>query len=298
MSTRLPTVTIGIPAYNEYQNLIKLINEILSQNRQNFFLENICVLSDGSADGTDNLTKKLKLPLLKILGSKKRIGKPARINQLFKISKTDLVIILDADIHLADELVLNNLVTSSISHKNSLISGFSVPNKPKTLSQKIAFAGVQVWDSIRLNKKQSDMYRCEGSIRAFPKDLYHKIKFPSTSADEAFSYIKVKMLGGGFYFDKKAKIYYTLPKSFKDYFFQQRRYLNSQNIQENNFENVDVQSLYTVTNTDKIHSFLENLKNNPIYSLIYLVVIIFVKISIRINPENGSSLWKILTTTK
>lgn len=298
MKIKLPTVTIGIPAYNEYQNLKSLLIEILSQKSDKFILKEIIILSDGSTDYTKNLKKQFKTLKLKILRSSKRLGKPYRINQLFKIINTDIVIVFDADIHLSNNLVLQNLVSSSLKKKSSMVSGFALPNQPKSVTEQIAYAGVQIWDRIRLNKKQSDMYRCEGSIRAFSKTLYKKITFPSTSADEAFSYINTKSLGGNFIFNQKAVIYYNLPKSIKDYIAQQRRYSNSQNIQQENFSGIKVNSFYSVRKADKFWSTLENFKINPFYTSIYLIVIFLIKISIFINPEKHSSLWKVLSTTK
>ena len=58
-NTRKPTVTIGIPAYNESANIGRLINDVLGQKQNHFRLAKIIVVSDCSSDATVSIVKKI-----------------------------------------------------------------------------------------------------------------------------------------------------------------------------------------------------------------------------------------------
>ena len=55
-----PTVTIGIPSYNEAQNIGQLLESLLKQVSNSYILEKIIVCSDGSTDDTEQVVKKLE----------------------------------------------------------------------------------------------------------------------------------------------------------------------------------------------------------------------------------------------
>ena len=46
------TVTIGIPAYNEQENISCLLRSIIKQKAWSYRLQSVVVVCDGSTDGT------------------------------------------------------------------------------------------------------------------------------------------------------------------------------------------------------------------------------------------------------
>ena len=298
MDRKIKTITIGLPSINEYQNLKNLVPVLLKQKYYKSVLKEVVVLSDGSTDNTKNLAKEIKDKRLKIIVSKNRHGKPYQINKLFARTDSDYIVLLDADIALKSQRTLLNLTKTAISNSKCLVSGLVLPKEPKNFIQKVAYAGVHLWDKLRLSGDHSEMYLCEGSIRCFPKSLYKKLVFPKTSADEAFSYIESLRLGFGFKSCRQALACYTLPKTLGDYYRQQRRYSNSQNIQQNNFKNKNVNQFYSIKTPHKLFSLIQELFANPIYTIAYLIFILFVKISLQVSPAKTSSKWQILKSTK
>lgn len=292
------TITIAIPALNEYPSLKLLIPYLLNQKFYKATLKEIVILSDGSTDKTNQISKEIKDDRLKILSTKKRQGKAFQINKIFKLSKTDHIILLDADINLKSHRTLFNLSKDAYSHQKCLVSGVVVPQAPKNIVQKVAYSGVSLWDKIRSSGDHSEMYLCEGSIRSFPKSLYKKLIFPHTSADEAFSYIESQRLGFGFRSCSGAVAKYTLPKTWRDFYHQQRRYANSQSIQNQNFSSNLVDKYYTIKTKNKITSLLKEFLLNPAYLSLYTLFIIFIKITTTVKPAKFSSLWKVLKSTK
>ncbi|MBM2818065.1 MAG: biofilm synthesis PgaC-like N-glycosyltransferase, partial [Parcubacteria group bacterium] len=104
------TVTVGISAYNEEANIGNLLNSVLNQKLDNYKLEKIIVVSDGSTDSTEKKVIEINSDKIKLIADGKRLGKPIRINQIFREADSEIAVIFDADIKLEDDFVLYKLI--------------------------------------------------------------------------------------------------------------------------------------------------------------------------------------------
>ena len=84
MKTKKPTVTIGIPAYNEEANIGVLLRAIVKQRETDFVLKKIIVVSDKSTDNTANEVKKIKDSRIKLIENRVRRGKVYNQNKIFE----------------------------------------------------------------------------------------------------------------------------------------------------------------------------------------------------------------------
>ena len=102
-------VSIGIPVYNEEDNIGKLTESILNQNEFDF-LEAIFVLS-GCNDKSEEIIKRLMEVdnRIKLILQKNREGKASAINLILKRAKGDIVIVSSSDVIL-DKNCLHNLL--------------------------------------------------------------------------------------------------------------------------------------------------------------------------------------------
>ena len=292
------TLTIGIAAYNEERNILNIINDIFAQDNTTFTLKKVIVLSDGSADNTIHKAKSVKNSKLLLIDSKDRLGKPARINQIFKLCHTDMVIIFDADIRLETRNIINELIKPLIEDSSiQLSSGIVSPKKPTNLIQKVAKIGVDIWYDCRIINNSTGLYWCDGSLRAFGKELYKNILFPNASADEAFSYLYCIGKGYNFASVKSAVGINVLPSTFSDYLRQIKRYLLSESIQKNNFEDNFVTKNYNIGLKLKNYILLKYLIRKPYLTILYLVITFLARLLYIIDP-NDEVKWKILTSTK
>jgi len=93
-----PKITIGVPAYNEEKDIEQVVLSILAQTGV-FSVEKIYLAIDGCTDKTEIIAKKLKKKYSKIelIIKGKRRGKMAAINEIIALSKTDLIVIANAD---------------------------------------------------------------------------------------------------------------------------------------------------------------------------------------------------------
>mgnify|MGYP001617227029 FL=1 len=142
--SKKPTVTIGIPAYNEEENIDNLLPMLLAQKQENFELLEIIVISDGSDDKTADIVKSLNNYLIKLVEGDKRLGQQVRQNQILKMYQGDLLVVIEADTLPLDDEFLINLLEPFIDRAEQNL-GMAIGNLkyvlPKTFLEKIIFHG-------------------------------------------------------------------------------------------------------------------------------------------------------------
>lgn len=294
-----PSVTVGIPAYNEASNLRRMIPALLTQSLTGFVFNQILIVSDGSTDETERLVNEFPDLNIKFVLGQKRLGKPARLNQIFDVCNTDVVVILDADVIFHDKLVLQRLLTPFLKDPGCLsTSGIAHPQPPKNFVQRIAMAGINIWETAKHLAPYSLMYCSEGSIRAFARSAYKHMRFPDTSADDVYSYLFSATHNWKFVSCPKAIVFYALPVSLTDYIRQQLRYVRSPYIQSLSFPSQIVHQNFAVRTSHRIKASFINLLSDPVHTFLYLLLSTIVRLCHFFSPINISSQWPILYTTK
>src|SRR3989344_4494048 len=213
MNSKL-SLTIAISAFNEGKNIQKLVIALLKQDVINFVLDQIIILSDGSTDDTSQLIRNINDRRIRLIEEKKRCGKPHRVNQLFTLVNSDVIVILDGDITLSSSQVINDLILPMVEDSSVMLtSGKALPFKPKLTSENIFYAGTEIWNSAKYSVKNNSLYLCEGEIRAFRKALYKEMKFPPASAEDVYPFLYCMEKGYIFKPVEKSLVYYHLPKT-------------------------------------------------------------------------------------
>lgn len=300
-ANRLPTVIVGIPAYNEVSNIGRMIALLLRQRTGGFSMVEIIVVSDGSDDGTDDVVRDIAKdePRLSLIADGKRMGKPARMNMIMDRSKSDILVIMDADIVLENDDVLRELVRPLLVEANlAHVSGHSLPIRPVTAVEKIAFAGAMVWERARGSKEASKLYFSDGRIRAFRRTMYSGMRFPNASADEAFSFLYGESNSFRFAVAKKALVRYALPSTFTDYMLQMRRFLRSKYVQDSNFDRSFVASFYTIGSWIKFRALISIFWSDPFWMALYVLSIPLSRISHWTDRASETGTWRMIRSTK
>lgn len=298
MQKRKLTVTVGISVYNEQANIENIIHDVFLQDTTTYELEKVLIVSDGSTDNTNAIINGIKNKKIELIADNKRVGKPERLNQIFKIATSDIVIILDADIKLQSNKIFENLIGPFRANSNiQLTSGVGFSYEAKNFIQKVALIGVTIWYECRTQKNVSELYWCDGSLRAFGKKLYKQMLFPKASADEAFSYLDCITRGYAFQSIKTAVYKNILPSSLSDYINQTKRFLKSPSIQKNNFDENIIKKNYNITIRIKSTNFLKYLLKSPLKTTTYLLISVISRISNMIDQKDSAT-WEIITSTK
>ncbi len=97
--SRLPKVSIAVPAFNEEENIEETISSLIKLDYPRELLE-IIVVNDGSTDGTEEKVRKFKSSHksfnIRIL-SKENCGKGAALNKALAMASGEFFVCLDAD---------------------------------------------------------------------------------------------------------------------------------------------------------------------------------------------------------
>lgn len=291
------SLSVLIPAYNEDRNIYKLLVTLLSQNQKNWFLSRILVVCDGSKDKTAQEVLRLKSRKIKLIRHDARKGKPFRINEGFKILNSDIVLTIDADVVIKSKDVLNKIVDGFNDKHVQLVSGSAFPMLPTKFIEKAMYEGVNIWNIARSNVRNSEMYFCEGQIRAFKRTLYKDIKFPDKSADDVYPFLYLNDVEK-FRYVEEAKVYYRLPSTVKDLISQQRRYLRSMKLHTNNFSKKMISKYFVITDKDKYEATFLNIKKNSLWTVVYLIIMVLIKFDALFFNYETNAKWEILTSTK
>jgi glycosyltransferase involved in cell wall biosynthesis len=294
-----PSLTIGISALNEVENLKRLLPAILSQESDRYILKEIIVYSDGSTDDTYLLHREPIAKNITVILGTRRKGKPLRMNSIFERSTSDLVCIIDADVKLAHNAVLDRLVAAAENFREPMIvSGYVLPLNPQSFVEHIAYAGVAIWNIARDSVGSDSIYHCDGMIRLFTKSAYRTLRFPDHSAEDSYAYLYAKTQNWIFKSVKNALVLYRLPSSYREYLSQQRRYLTSLGIEEDHFDPTLIKKELRISIKDKFSALIHYWMKDPFYTILYCVSSILVRIHLRFFPQSSNSKWHILTTTK
>jgi cellulose synthase/poly-beta-1,6-N-acetylglucosamine synthase-like glycosyltransferase len=102
------SISILIPTFNEEKSLRSTVESVLKSDYK--YLEEIIIINDGSSDGTLEIVKELEKRYSKVkILNKENSGKADSLNQALKITKGELIGIVDAD-SFPDSHTLSNMV--------------------------------------------------------------------------------------------------------------------------------------------------------------------------------------------
>lgn len=295
------TISVGIPAYNEAANIKRLINAIQRQVLENLSLERIIVSSDGSKDKTVDIVKSIGDKKILLIKNIERKGLARGLNQIVKRSKSDILILLDADVSIKDRYLLEKISQPIINDKKDLVSCRLKEIEPKKFFEKTLFISMRLKENLfNLFRGGDNLFNCHGPVRAFSKKLYTKIFFPDGRGNDMYSYLFVKANGHEFKYLKNTEVYYKIPRNIKDHKKQSLRFYNSLNIQRNYFSK---DLIISETKIPLYIYFLGALKSTslfllyPLHIFYYLLTNTYLKlVSLRIKM--GNDLWSIAKSSK
>lgn len=134
----LPTVSIGIPAFNESRTILKTITSLLEANYPKSKMD-IIVVDNASTDETVRVVRRFikehKGVPVRVL-SEKRQGKAFAVNAAFKASKGQYFAVVDADSRVTKESIRHVLEKFTDDSVGAVISRVSV-DAPKNFVQRL-----------------------------------------------------------------------------------------------------------------------------------------------------------------
>jgi glycosyltransferase involved in cell wall biosynthesis len=292
-----PSVSVGIPAYNEEANIGRLLKSLLSQKSRRFILKEIIVCSDGSGDQTVSAAESLKNTLIRVIDNRERLGVAERENQILAEADSDVLVILNADIVVPDVFFLEKLALPIISGKADLASACLKELSPRNFFERCLAAGMEIKNRIfEKHLSGGNIYTCHGPARAFSRKLYKNLSFPESIGEDAYSYLYCISQGFQYVYVKEAMAYYRLPDNLADYQRQSRRFNTSRRLMTKIFGQEYVSSCYCLPLKLIIASTFSFLVQDPIRPVFYFFFLIYVRTKMVFTKNED--FWEIALSSK
>lgn len=292
-----PSLTIGIPAYNEESNIGQLLQSLINQENSNYLLKEIIVASDNSTDKTVMIARSFKKKKVIVIDNKTRRGQAERQNQIIKKTGTDILVLLNADILIESNRFISDLITPIQNEVADLTSSQLSALPSRTYIGKI----LNITFTLRNNcfeelNSGHNIYTCHGAARAFSKKFYEKFSFMESTAEDAFSYLSCIYGGFRYKFVKSANAYIRWPENMEDYFNQSVRFFQSKYILNKFFGEENIKHEYFLPKSKVISIIIKFFIFHPVEATSYTFLYIFSKLnSVFRKPENT---WKISLSSK
>jgi len=167
----LPGLSIIVPAYNEGQNIKRILGNLLSVTYPKEKLE-IIVVDDGSTDHTYEVAKSLSSRIH--VFRKKHSGKAAAVNFGIMKARNDFVAVVDADSVLSKNALANSMKyfeddVSSVTARILVMKQKTVFEKWQDIEFKIIALGRKVFEDLNL------IFATPGPLSIYRKEVLKKI---------------------------------------------------------------------------------------------------------------------------
>lgn len=293
------TLTIGIPAFNEEENIKKLVSELLKQNFENVRLEKILIISDGSTDNTVQILKEMKEKLITVINNKDRRGAMNTQNEILKKTNSDILVMLDADVLPTDNNFIEEIVKPLLSSNNVGIVGADTKSiQGKTFFEKVIADSHEFKKSIyRSVKNGNNLYLCHGRARAFSKKFYKKLHWVEEGPEDAYSYLECKKLGFDFVFAPRAAILFKSPSKFSDHSKQSIRFERGKTNIEKYFDVDFLKKEYAIPKSLVLKKLIKFSLLNPISTVSFVWIKLYIQYVVGRKKVNLST-WEIATSSK
>lgn len=301
-SAKKYTVTVGIPAYNEEKNIGRILRSVLSQKSDSYLLEKIIVMADGCTDGTEEEVKKAadEYPIITLFSDKKRKGKAERLNRLYRLNTSDIIMTFDADVSLKDAGVMETMVGYFKDENVVAAGGNGQPLPGRTFMEKIAVASENLWYEARKDYKNgNNIYNSAGCAFALRKSFIKEKYFPEgITAEQQFIYLWATQGGKKFIFAEKAIVYFRVPSSVKDFFIQASRSFSEVRVMREYFKNsIDIE--YFIPYRHKTRAVMKTVVKTPFYGFMAIVMQILLRlVPVKKDLLNKNGMWAIAESTK
>lgn len=296
MKKHLPTVSIGIPAYNEGKNIQALLQTLLRQKQEGFHLSEIIVVSDGSSDDTVQQIKSIKHNAIRLVNNSKRQGKSVRLNQIFRKFTSDILVLMDADVMIKDRRLIAKAVRYADITKSGIAGINAIPFASDYFFEQTLETGVEITKSIAVRWNNGNNYLAfRGCFLMLDGALARTIRMPQTLVNnDSYLYFSAKANGYHPAYLPSCEIHYRSPSTMNDHVKQSSRFKTSKHELGRHF-NLNIDKEYKLPLAIVTLSVLQFMFKRPIHTVSYLGVNLFSSLK---KQSDITSTWSIASSTK
>ena len=215
--SKLLTASVGVMAYNEEQNIGKLLAALTGQSVQNVEIRQIIVVSSGSTDRTDDIVREwvAKDERISLIRQESREGKASAINLFLDAAEADIFILESGDTIPAPDCV-ERMLAPFRNPDVGMTGGRPVPvDDPDTF---MGFVVHMLWRLHHMlalkSPKLGEMVAFRSFVKVIPAD---------TAVDEASIEAIVVESGSSLAYAGDATVYNKGASTVGDFLKQRRR---------------------------------------------------------------------------
>ena len=296
-----PTLTIGIPVFNEESNIINLLTSIIKQGGTNYTLKEILVLNDGSSDGTAWVVSDFAKSHKKVhlIEDGKRVGKSERLNTLYQVAKSEFILSLDGDVYLRRTDVIEELFKKM--KKNILLVGARfIPVPQKTFMGKLSVISYKSFeDAVMQLNNGNNIYSMVGGAQLIRASFAKTVDYPKkTASDQNYLFANATLKDAKSYvFAKNAEVYTRTVSTFHDWRVLGVRSTSEDKASLRRNMGDKVMEQYYMPRKYLVKSLLKFFMKSPIYTTGSVLMNIYIRtFPYSTKPKNGK--WELTLSSK
>ena len=216
-------ITVGICAYNEGNNIGKLLHNVLFEQKLSGDSE-VLIVCSGCTDNTAEVVNSYaaKDTRVKAYFEKERNGKASAINYILAKAKGDTILFVSADT-LPKKDTFKHLLLKLQTPNVGIVSGNPVPvNRTNSLVGRIVQLMWRFHGHVFEELNDAGLARHATEIFCVRRGIVDKLP-PETVNDDAFIAVTAKKKRWLIKYSSEAQVSMCGPKTFKEYFQQRRR---------------------------------------------------------------------------
>ncbi len=292
-------ILVGIPAYNEEENITSLLQDLVSQKLDTIDCT-ILAVSDCSSDKTVELVRSIDDKRVHLIDSNVRLGLSGVENLLIKKAKEyDALIIINGDMRVRDTLFVEKISNSILSGVADISSCSLIEVNQVTLVGKALAAGNRIKRRVFERHNNGDnWFNCHGGARCFSPKFLNGFVFKEGVLEDFYSYLYCKKNNYNFKFISDTVCYYSIPSNFADHLKQARRFFIKKDYLANEFGKDFVQKYSSWPIFKIFFSFWVEFFSNPFNTITYGVVFLLTLIALRVENNKIAEQWDTSTSTR
>lgn len=298
-----PTVTVAMPAFNEKQGIMHLLEALVNQETASFALSSVIIYDDGSTDGTrevaEGYVSRAPFPVIFRDGGTRR-GKMYRLNEMYRENLSDFLIVLDADIGLDGDDFLERFITAARADPAGVMfAAHQIMLRPKGIIPQLLYSAYALWDDVRLGIPNRDHVQCfYGAATLYRRAFAETLFIPKESTEErTYIYLMAKR-HHGFRYVMNAKIYYWPPLTWGDYWRHTERSFGTDQPELRAIFGPEADIAHSVPIKYKLVGLFRSVVHRPFLTPISFLLNLAFRFVNRANPSRSSPLWEVATSTK
>ncbi len=215
--------SVGICAYNEEQNIGKLLANILNHQTRHHLAE-IIVVASGCTDRTNEIVQQWtqKDPRVKLIVEAERKGKYSAVNLVLANNQSEILVMTDADCLWQDNAI-DYMLPNFDKLKVGAVCGRTIPINPKNSGFWGYLAHFRYklfdWGAV-IQCHENRFCHLSGYLYAVRKEIIDKI--PAIICDDAYIGIITKQKGYRVIYEPKAIVYIKHPTNLTNLYWQRK----------------------------------------------------------------------------